>query len=108
MSKHHNHKHGMYKTKFYDRWTSLRSIGNANKKKYKFIGRRWESFELFMEDMYDSYLEHVKIYRSSMTFLKRINLGRVYSKENCYWTNIRATKSKKPVLQANKRFFISK
>lgn len=57
-------KHGMYKTRFYNIWGNVRKRGtfhvyNGNYSEID-ICEKWLKFEGFMEDMYESYIEHVR------------------------------------------------
>ena len=50
---------------------------------------RWldpvNGFKNFKEDMYDTYLEHVRVYGESDTTIERIDVNKNYCKENCTW-----------------------
>lgn len=59
-------------------------------KSYKYYARNgvkilWKSFTEFKEDMYASYLEHIKRYGLKNTSIDRINSRGNYSKDNCRW-----------------------
>ena len=43
----------------------------------------WKSFEEFRDDMYESYLEHIKEYWEKETTIDRIDVDWNYCKENC-------------------------
>jgi len=72
--------HGMRKTRFYNIWNHMKHrCYNKNVKDYKYYGERgikvcahWlESFENFRDDMYESYLEHVKQFGEKNTTIDR-------------------------------------
>lgn len=88
-------KHGMssrtFKAKFYRCWENIRlRTGQKGNKGYKNYGGRgikvlWNSFEEFKNDMYDSYLKHVKEFGEENTSIERIDVNGHYCKDNCTW-----------------------
>lgn len=77
--------HGMTNTRFYNIWDNMkRRCQNKNNKSFSYYGGRgitvcekWESFDGFCKDMYDTYSE-------KMT-LERVDVNSGYFKENCTW-----------------------
>lgn len=88
-----NTSHGKSNTKIYHIWKSMRQrCNNKNSKDYKYYGEigiqldeNWNVFENFYNDMYDSYIEHIKLFGESDTSLDRIDPSKNYCKENCRW-----------------------
>ena len=90
-----NLKHGFLKNKekrrFYFIWASItQRTKNPNNTVWKFYGGRgitceWKSFEEFRNDMYESYLAHVKKFGEKDTTIERINNELGYSHKNCCW-----------------------
>jgi hypothetical protein len=86
-----NTTHGMKDTKIYSVWMSMKDRcyrpGMSNYKYYGGRGikmcKRWIKFENFKNDMYESYLEHIKYNKN--TRLDRINNNGDYCKKNCQW-----------------------
>lgn len=84
-------KHGMRGSKFYTMWQNMKDrCTNPNNDKYIHYGGRgvsfcddWSNFENFKEDLYESYLEHIKYFGEKQTTLDRINVDGNYCKENC-------------------------
>ena len=87
----------MAKTRFYVIWRGVVSrCTNKNYFKYKNYGgrgirvcKRWESFENFRDDIYTSYLEHIKQFGESQTSIDRINNDGNYEPLNCRWATYR-------------------
>lgn len=90
-----NATHRMSYTKFYRTWREMKDrCYNINKKDYaRYGGRgirvcdRWlESFENFMDDMYESCLDHTKEFGEKNTQIDRIDNDGNYCKSNCKWS----------------------
>jgi hypothetical protein len=89
-----NTKHGMEGTRFYGIWGGMKSrCLNPNDPAYKWYGgngikvcKRWFKFKNFMEDMYESYLNHVEEFGEKDTTLDRFpNQSGDYKFSNCRW-----------------------
>ena len=85
--------HGLWNTRFYYIWHYMRQrCSNSNNNAYKFYGgrgvnvcERWGHFKNFQEDMYKSYLYHVKKFGEKETTIDRINSDDNYKLNNCRW-----------------------
>jgi len=86
--------HGMKGTRFYNIWRGMKKrCSEINSPHYKDYGGRgitvcdrWlESFENFRDDMYPSYLEHVKAYGEKDTTIDRIDVNGNYESCNVRW-----------------------
>lgn len=83
--------HGMSGTRFYFCYFSIvQRITDENATSYpryggKGIHNLWTSFEEFRDDMYESYLQHVKDYGERQTTIDRIDPKGNYEKSNCRW-----------------------
>ena len=81
----------MYNTRFY--WIYRRIIDRCNnpnvKSYYRYGGKGikclWKNFEKFRNDMYESYLQHIKDFGERNTTIDRINNSKHYCKKNCRW-----------------------
>ncbi|AYJ76168.1 hypothetical protein BSP7_052 [Bacillus phage BSP7] len=78
-------KHGMSDTHFYKQWQAMK-----RRCKYDggYVGRvtyctEWEDFNVFKQDMYESYLVHRNTHDT--TSLDRVDNSKGYCKENCQW-----------------------
>lgn len=90
----HSITHGFAKnyhaSSFYNRYcTMIGRCNNPKNHKYRIYGGRgikllWDSFEEFRDDMYESYLKHVKEFGKN-TSIDRRDVNGNYCKENCRW-----------------------
>lgn len=86
-----NKRHGMEWTRPYKIFMSAKQrcqwSGSMSYKRYggRWIKMEWNSFDEFWNDMWASYIEHVKEYWEKQTTIERINVDWNYCKENCRW-----------------------
>lgn len=77
--------------RFYNIYCGIKGRCNtkSNTKYYMYGGRGiknlWKSFEEFKDDMYESYLEHIKEFGEKETTIDRTNNNGNYEKNNCRW-----------------------
>ena len=84
-------KHGMSRTKFYNIWNRLKDrCTYKNSPSYSNYGGRgitydprWNQFENFRDDMYESYIEACNIYGEENISIDRIDVNGNYCKDNC-------------------------
>ena len=108
---------GKKQNRFYKIWIHI--LERCNKKssnRYKNYGERgikclWKSFEKFRDDMYESYLEHVKKFGEKQTQIDRIDNDGNYYKENCRWVTLkeqaRNKTNTKKIIYNKKSFYLS-
>lgn len=83
--------HGMSNTRINRIWRRINDrVNNPNWPQFHLYGGRgikllWESFEDFRDDMYVSYLQHVKKHGENNTTIERKNVNGHYSFGNCRW-----------------------
>lgn len=88
--------HGMTGTKIHKIWIKMqeRCLDRNNNRYDRYGGRgikicdRWMNFINFKEDMYDSFLEHAKIYGEKDTSIERIDIDKDYCIDNCKWITL--------------------
>lgn len=103
-------KHGFAKkgekSRFYKTYENMKARCNdKTRRNYKNYGGKgiiveWKSFIEFKNDMYPSYLQHLKRHGIKQTSIDRIDNARNYSKENCRWAT-RKTQSKNQMHRNN-------
>lgn len=84
-----------YQTRLYKIWSGMKTRCNNPKStgyhRYGGKGVRcndWLNFDAFKNDMYASYLDHVKL-NGLNTFLDRVDSNGNYSKKNCHWVTMK-------------------
>lgn len=84
---------GFHNGHFYRKWTDIKTRCN-NKNNVRFsdwggrgikVCKNWNKISGFYNDMYKSYLQHVKKYGEKNTTIERINNNDSYYKGNCKW-----------------------
>lgn len=89
-------KHGMHETRFYNIWRSMLNRCRSPKNtRYEDYGGRgiivcdnWIKFENFRDDLYEKYLEHVKLYGERNTSIDRLNVDGNYELSNVKWATV--------------------
>jgi len=96
MSKKRLSKHNMEGIRFYRIWHNIktRCLNPKYNCYHRYGGRgitvcdKWLDFINFRDDMYNSYLEHVKKFGIKQTSIDRINNDGNYELSNCRWATI--------------------
>lgn len=92
--KHRENSKPKYKTLLYKKWHGIKArCYNVNNKYYNRYGGRgifmsdeWKNdFEIFKNDVENTFFEHIKKYGRKNTSLERIDNDKGYTKENCKW-----------------------
>ena len=97
--------------KFYLSWIAMRARCRGNNRYYKKnyldrgikVSKRWEKFEFFFIDMWESHRMHYLMYNGD-TQLDRVDNDRGYCKNNCRW----ATRSENQSNKRNTKLFYGK
>ena len=96
--------HGLTKTRFYRVWHQMkRRCTNPDYNEYHLYGGRgigiseeWLTFENFMNDMYNSYIEFEKEHGKNSASLDRLDSDKDYNKDNCRWaTDLEQARNRK-------------
>lgn len=99
-----NKTHGMTGTRFYRIYKNMkRRCYDENDNQYHNYGGRgikvseeWLTFENFMNDMYNSYIEFEKEHGRDSASLDRLDSDKNYSKDNCRWaTDLEQARNRK-------------
>jgi hypothetical protein len=90
--------HGLSKTRFYKIYIMMKqrcyepthkSYPNYGGRGIKVCPRWMNSFENFRDDMYESYLRHVKEFGEKNTSMDRIKVNGNYESSNCKWATLK-------------------
>lgn len=89
-----NLKHGLSHTRFWIIWRGMKQrCLNKKYNEYRYYGgrgiticKRWHKFENFRDDIYKSYLQHVKEFGEKNTTIDRKNVNGNYTPKNTLWS----------------------
>lgn len=106
--------HRMTNTKIHKAWGNmLNRCINPRSASYKEYGGRgiavcaeWLVFEAFLEDMYESFLEHVNKYGEADTSLDRIDNDSGYYFANCRWATRKIQQFNRRVNRRNRSGYV--
>ena len=89
---HNFYRHGETGTALHNRWQSFRRRVKHKQPGYEKLRvcKRWQSYELFREDMGESFAAHAKKFGEKNTTLDRISGKKGYNKNNCRWATCKA------------------
>lgn len=96
--------HGLSKTRFYRIWINMkrRCYDEKDNQYHNYGGRgikvseEWLTFENFMNDMYNSYIEFEKEHGKNSASLDRLDSDKDYNKDNCRWaTDLEQARNRK-------------
>lgn len=111
VAKYSNTTHGLSKTRFYQCWRDMidRTSRQENSAYENYGGRgisvceKWETFEGFKEDMYESYLAYSALNGEQNTTIDRLDTNGDYHLDNCRWATPKIQSLNK---RSNKKYVV--